>query len=63
MLFENLNIEELNRKELVILFQSLNDYNSGNEKSNHDQLEKFLDRLSSEIQSLDAKIEKMNGEY
>jgi len=62
MLFEELNIEELNRKELVILFQALTDYNSDNEKSNQDEIEKFLDRLSSEIQLLDAKIEKMNGE-
>lgn len=55
MLFEKINLEKLSIEELTILFQSLIVYNQDEEK-NHDQIDKFLDRVSDQIQSTERKI-------
>ena len=63
MLFEKINLEKLTKKELVILIQSLSDYNSNNEENeNHNQIENFLDRVSDQIQSIDRQIMELKGE-
>ena len=63
MLFEKINLEKLTKKELVILIQSLSDYNSNNEENeNHNQIENFLDRVSNQIQSIDRQIMELKGE-
>ena len=63
MLFEKINLEKLTKKELVILIQSLSDYNSNNEENeNHNQIENFLDRVSDQIQSIDRQIMEMKGD-
>ena len=54
MLFKTMNLEKLSIEELTILFQSLIVYNQDEEK-NHDQIDKFLDRVSEEIQSKERK--------
>ena len=57
MLFEKINLEKLTIEELTILFQSLSDYNFDNEKNkDRDQIDNFLDRISSEIQSKEIQI-------
>ena len=63
MSFDKLNLKELNRKELVILFQALSDfaYNCNSEKENN-LAEGLCDRLSKEIQNKDYQIEELKGE-
>jgi len=57
MLFEKINLEKLTIEELTILFQSLSDYNFDNEKNkDRDQIDNFLDRISSEIQGKEIQI-------
>jgi hypothetical protein len=57
MLFEKINLEKLTIEELTILFQSLSDYNFDNEKNkDRDQIDTFLDRISSEIQGKEIQI-------
>jgi|DEB0MinimDraft_10_1074344.scaffolds.fasta_scaffold21952_1 hypothetical protein len=64
MLFEKINLEKLSKKELTLLFHSLLDYYNRNneENENHKQIENFLDRVSDQIQSIDAQIMQMKGD-
>ena len=63
MSFDKLNLKELNKKELVLLYQALSDfaYNCKTEKENN-LAEGLCDRLSKEIQNKDFQTEQLKGE-